>query len=125
MRLRSQRRRGRTAAPLALVGALMVGAYAFASSNTVPATRAGDGSRAISGYTIGSVAYALDASSPQNVDAVTFTISPTSATVVKVSLDGGTTWHACVNSSGSVSCATTSPQATVAAASALEVVATG
>ena len=125
MRLSRRARRGRGVAPIVLVVALAATAYAFAASNTVPATRAGDGSQAISGYTISSVAYGLNASTPTNIDSVTFTISPTSATTVKASLNGGTTWYACTNSSGSVSCTTTSPQATVAGATNLQVVATG
>jgi hypothetical protein len=122
---RARRGRGLGLGSIVLVLALAGTAYAFAASNTVPATRAGDGSQAISGYTISSVAYGLNPSSPQNIDSVTFTISPTSATTVKASLNGGTTWYSCTNSSGSVSCTTTSPQATVAGATNLEVVATG
>jgi hypothetical protein len=125
MRLTRTPRRGRGLVPVVLACALAVTVYAFAASNTVPATRAGDGSGAISGYTISSVSYGLNSSSPQNIDSVTFTISPTTATTVKASLNGGTTWYTCTNSSGSVSCTTTSPQATVAAATTLQVVATG
>src|SRR5580765_5266114 len=125
MRLSRSPRRARSLVPVALACALAVTVYAFAASNTVPATRAGDGSGAISGYTISSVSYGLNSTSLQNIDSVTFTISPTTATTVKASLNGGTTWYACTNSSGSVSCTTTSPQATVAAATTLQVVATG
>ena len=125
MRTSRRPRRGRGLGPIVLVLAIAGTAYAFAASNTVPATRAGDGSQAISGYTISAVAYGLNSSTPTNIDSVTFTISPTSATTVKASLNGGTTWYACTNSSGSVSCTTTSPQATVAGATTLQVVATG
>src|SRR6476620_3497136 len=104
MRTSRRPRRGRGLGPIVLVLAIAGTAYAFAASNTVPATRAGDGSQAISGYTISAVAYGLNSSTPTNIDSVTFTISPTSATTVKASLNGGTTWYACTNSSGSVSC---------------------
>jgi hypothetical protein len=125
MRTSRRPRRGRAVGPLIAAAALAVTVYAIAASNTVPATRAGDGSQAISGYTISSVAYGLNSSNPANIDSVTFTIAPTSATTVKTSLNGGTTWYSCTNSSGSVSCTTTSPQATVAGATTLQVVATG
>jgi len=80
------------------------------------------GSAAISGYTVSGVSYTLNASNPQNIDAVAFTISPAAAATVKASLDG-TNWFSCTNTAGSVSCATTSPQATVGSASSLVVVA--
>jgi hypothetical protein len=94
------------------------------ASNTVPGTEAGSGSGAISGYTVSSVAYGLNSTTPTNIDAVTFTISPTSAGTVKAQLASGGSWYSCTNTSGSVSCNTTSPQATVAAATQLTVVAT-
>jgi hypothetical protein len=49
--------------------ALLVGVaiYAFAAANTVPATRAGDGSGAISGYTASSVVYTLNSSDPSKM----------------------------------------------------------
>ena len=101
-----------------------IGAYAFTASNTVPATQAGAGSGAITGYTISSVAYTLN-SDPTKIDAVTFAISPASAGTVKAQLVTGGTWYDCANSSGSVSCDTTvGTQATVAPANSLSVVAT-
>jgi len=101
------------------------GSYAFTASNTVPTTQAGQGTGTVSGYTVSSVAYTLNGTNPGNIDAVTFTISPASATTVKAQLASGGTWYSCTNSSGSVSCATTSPQMTVATAATLNVVATG
>jgi hypothetical protein len=104
-------------------GILASGAYAFTASNTVPASNVGSGSQAISGYTASNVSYTLDATNPQNIDAVSFTISPTTAATVKVQLASGGSWYACANSGGNVSCATTSPQATAAGATQLTVVA--
>jgi hypothetical protein len=103
---------------------LAIGVYAYAAANTVPGSQAGAGSGAISGYTVSSIAYGLNATTPTNLDQVTFTIAPTTAGTVKVQLAGGGSWYACSNSSGSVTCDTTSPQATVAAATQLTVVAT-
>jgi hypothetical protein len=116
----------RTRAVVVAVVALLLGiaVYAFAASNTVPATVAGSGSGTISGYTVSSVAYGLNATTPTNIDSVTFTIAPTAAGTVKIQLASGGSWYSCTNTSGSVSCNTTSPQATVAAATQLTVVAT-
>jgi hypothetical protein len=116
--------RTRAVVVTAIAVLLAIGVYAFAASNTVPGTEAGSGSGAISGYTVTSVAYGLNASNPANIDSVTFTIAPTSAGTVKIQLAGGGSWYSCSNTSGSVSCTTTSPQATVAAATQLTVVAT-
>lgn len=111
---------------LGLAALVAVAVYAFAASNTVPATRAGDGSGAISGYTASSVAYTLNSSDPSKIDKVSFTLSPTSTTTVKVKLvASGSDWYSCTNTAGSVECTTTSPQATVAAADQLQVVAVG
>jgi hypothetical protein len=123
MRFRPFRRRRRFL-PLAVATILAFAVYGFTASNTVPATNAGAGGQAISGYSIANVAYNLNSTNPQNLDSVTFTISPSSATVVKASVNG-TSWYGCTNSSGSVSCATTSPQATASGATSLQVVATG
>src|SRR5262245_35406118 len=100
------------AAAIAVVAG--VATYAFTASNTLPsATSAGSGAAAISGYTVSGVAYSLNSTTPTNIDSVTFTINPTSATTVKAQLSSGGTWYQCTNTAGSVSCATTSPQASV------------
>jgi hypothetical protein len=116
----------RTRAVVVAVVALLlaIAVYAFAASNTVPGTEAGSGSGTISGYTVSSVAYGLNATTPTNIDSVTFTIAPTAAGTVKIQLASGGSWYSCTNTSGSISCNTTSPQATVAAATQLTVVAT-
>jgi hypothetical protein len=106
-----------------LVVALSLGGYAFTASNTVPNASVGQGANTISGYTVSSVSYNLNGSIPGNVDSVTFTISPSTASNVQIQLVSGGSWYSCTNTSGSVSCATTSPQATASAANALNVVA--
>lgn len=110
---------------LATVAVVAGGSYAFTASNTVPATKAGQGSAAISGYTITGASYTLNPATPTNIDAINFTISPASTLAVKAQLVPGGTWYSCTNTAGSVTCATTSPQLTVAAAATLNVVATG
>ena len=117
------RRTKRFALAALIAGVVASSAYAFTASNTVPASNAGSGSGAISGYTATNVSYSLNASNPQNIDAVTFTISPTTTATVKVQLAAAGSWYSCTNTAGSVSCATTSPQATAAAATQLTVVA--
>lgn len=109
---------------LAAIAAAVVApaAYAFTAANTVPTSNAGSGAGSISGYTVSNVAYTLNAANPQNVDQVAFTISPTSGTVKAQVVSGGS-WYACTNTAGSVTCATTSPQATAAAVNQLTVVA--
>lgn len=97
------------------------GAYAFTASNTVPATIAGAGSGTVSGYTVTNIHYALDATTPVNVDSMTFTISPsipstsTGKVIASVALTvGGPTTYACTtNTAGdTATCATTVPQLT-------------
>ena len=114
------RRRMVVVALLAL--AVGCGVYAYAAANTVPASNAGSGSGTISGYTVSSIAYTLNSTTPTNLDQVAFTIAPTTGTV-KVQLASGGSWYSCTNSAGSVTCSTTSPQATAAAATQLTVVA--
>ena len=107
---------------LAAVAVAGPSAYAYTASNTVPNNNAGAGSGAVSGYTASGISYTLDATTPTLIDAVSFSISPAGG-VVKVRLSAGGSWYACTNSAGSVSCDTTSPQATVAGTTQLTVVA--
>jgi len=123
LRIRHKRRRSVLAA-LVVAGVVGSAAYAFTATNTVPASTAGSGSGAISGYTVSAIAYTLNGTTPTNLDAVTFTIAPTAASVVKIQLAAAGSWYTCANAAGSVTCNTTAPQATVAAAPNLTVVAT-
>jgi hypothetical protein len=110
-----------------LVGLLAIvigaGVFAYAATNTVPGTTAGAGSGAISGYTITNVSYTLNSTTPTNLDQVSFSISPTTTTTLKVQLAPSGSWYSCTNTAGSVTCDTTSPQATAAGATQLTVVA--
>ena len=118
-------RKPRLRVMIALVLALAVGCgvYAYAAANTVPASTAGAGSGAISGYTVSNIAYTMNPVTPTNLDQVAFTIAPTAASTVKVQLAAAGSWYTCANAAGSVTCNTTAPQATVAAATQLTVVA--
>ena len=121
MRLSIPRRRLLLVAVLAI--GVASGVYAYAATNTVPNSTAGAGSGTISGYTVSNVAYSLNSTTPTNLDQVAFTIAPTTATTLKVQLAAAGSWYTCTNTAGSVTCNTTSPQATAAAATQLTVVA--
>ena len=56
--------------------------FAFAARNTVTASKAGDGSGAVSGYTVTGVSWDLNDTSPQYIDKVTFNLGA-AATEVK------------------------------------------
>jgi hypothetical protein len=117
-----------------IVLALMIagGAYAFTASNTVPSTTAGAGSGTVSGYTVSNLHYALNATSPTNIDSLTFTISPavpstsSGKVVIQAALTtGGPNTYTCSTDTAgtSATCATTSPQLTAALLSGVTVVA--
>ena len=90
------------------ITAISVVAYAFAAANTVPATKAGDGLGAVSGYTITSVEYTLNGTNPSTLDSVAFNVGAAAATV-KVQLDStGGSWYNCTLGTGTTwSCTTT------------------
>ena len=93
---------------------LAVGAYAFTASNTVPDTKAGSGSGAISGYTVSNIEYE---NTENNVTGVTFNLTAAARLVnVKLVTSGGT-WYDCGASVGTeapfaVSCDVNVPAAT-------------
>jgi len=113
----------KVASVLLIVLVLSMGIYAFAAANTVPASSAGDGSGAISGYTVTAIHYVLNTTNPGNIDSVTFTLSaaPAAGGTVKITLDG-TNWYSCTNVTTAVTCVTTTPQQTVTLATNLRVV---
>ena len=119
----SRKRRGRLLITIVVAGVLATATYAFTASNTVPASKAGDGSGVISGYTVTNVAYTLNATNPANLDSVGFTLDAAAGTVKIKLVAAGSTWFSCTNPSGNNwTCATTG--AAVAPADQLQVVAT-
>jgi hypothetical protein len=117
---------------LAAAAAITGGAYAFTAANTVPATNAGSGSGTVSGYTVSNIHYSLNTTTPNNVDSLTFTISPavpstsSGKVIVQAALTtGGPNNYTCsTDTAGStVTCATTTPQLTTDKLSTLTVVA--
>lgn len=99
-------------------------AFAFAATNTVPASYAGEGASTTSGYTVSNVVYNLNATTPSNIDSVAFTLNAAAGTAkIRVVTTGS--YYSCTNPSGfNWTCNTTSPQTTVSAADELRVVAT-
>ena len=104
----------------AVVAAMAIGggAYAFTASNTVPATTAGAGTGVVSGYTVAAIHYSLDATTPTNIDSLTFTISPavpstgTGKVVISAALStGGPNTYTCTTDTGgtNVTCPTETP----------------
>jgi len=111
---------------VSLVAAILVGVgLTFPASNTVPDTKVGDGQGTITGYNVASVHYVLNTADRSKVDSVTFTLDsvPVAGSTIQVRVEsGGSTWYTCTNSGASVTCATTSPQASASAANELRVV---
>ena len=83
---------------------LAVSTYGFAAANTVATSGAGDGNAAISGYTIGGIAYTLNATDPSTLDGVAFTVTPAGTnpqpTTVKIQLTTGGTWYSATHGTG-------------------------
>ena len=80
------------------------GAYAFAAQNTVPNSAGGYAASTVSGYTVSNIVYDLDATDPTVVDAITFSIAPSSgsaaAALVKIQTADGGVWTDCSLTAG-------------------------
>ena len=98
---------------LGVFGLLAVLTYGFAANNTVPASNAGDGSNAISGYAVSNVHYSLNSGNPSVLTNITFTVTPGLAAggATRISLDSGSTWLTCTSSgpgpTSNITCSTT------------------
>lgn len=120
---------------IAAVAAVAIagGAYAFTAANTVPTSNAGAGSATVSGYVVTNVHYVLDATTPGNIDSLTFTISPvipntgSGKVVIQAALStGGPNTYTCTTdvTGALVTCPTTTPtQLTAALVTGVTVVA--
>jgi len=105
---------------------LSAAAYGFAAANTVPVSGAGDGSGTITGYTVSAVKYNLNATTPANIDSVSFTLTPVGAagapTTVKAKLvSSSTTYSTCTLATPTWTCTVTG--VTALAADELRVIA--
>ncbi len=118
-------RSGRRLAVLAVFAIVAVSALGFAAANTVPASKAGDGEGAVSGYTVTNVHYGLNATDPSLVDEVTFDVdsAPPAGSTLKVQLvDTSGAWYSCSATGAAISC-TVSPGLAVTAVNQLRFVA--
>ena len=116
--------RSRILGILVVAAALATGAYAFTATNTVPDSSAGSGSGTISGYTVISIAYQLNATTPSDIDAMTFTLNAAATTVKAKVVSGSTTYTSCTISGGvNVTC-NFSPDIAITTADQLSVIAT-
>lgn len=98
-------------------------AFAFAATNTVPGTYAGEGAEVISGYEVLTVDYNLSAADPSNIDSVDLTLDA-AASDVKISVVNGGIVYDCSGAGTNWTCDTTvGTQATVSAANQLRVIA--
>ncbi|MBK9928014.1 MAG: hypothetical protein IPP66_22310 [Anaerolineales bacterium] len=100
-------------------------AFAFAATNTVPATYAGEGSSTTSGYTVTNIVYNLNATTPSNIDSVTFSLNA-AANTVKIRLVTTGSYYSCsaTNAPTNTNWSCTTTGATVSAANELRVIAT-
>ena len=116
--------RSRIIGSLVVAAALATGAYAFTATNTVPDSKAGSGSGTISGYTVSNIQYQLNATTPSDIDSVTFTLSATATQVRAKIVSGATPYTTCSIAGGvNVTC-NFSPDIAVTTADELSVIAT-
>jgi hypothetical protein len=88
----------------AIIGLLAAGTYAFTNTNTVGATRAGQGEGTISGYAVTNILYTSSATNPHKLQQVEFDLDQAASTV-RVSITNaadnvvtgatGQTWYNC------------------------------
>jgi hypothetical protein len=116
--------RSRILGILVVAVALATGAYAFTATNTVPASSAGSGSGTISGYTVSGIAYTLNATTPTDIDSMTFTLNSSATTVKTKIVSGSTTYTTCSIAGGvNVTC-NFAPDIAITTADQLSVIAT-
>ena len=114
--------RFRLMALLVLAVILSAATYGFAAANTVPDGVAGEGSGAISGYTVSNVVYTLNSSDPTAFASVAFDLDA-NASDVYAGLGNGTViyWTSCTGGPTSFSCNLAGSTVSVGAAVELHV----
>ncbi|MFP5352722.1 MAG: hypothetical protein ACLGIB_09185 [Actinomycetota bacterium] len=90
-----------------VVGVMAASTYAFTAANSVPATEAGDGAGAITGYQVSAIEYLPDATDPSKVDGVRFILDAAAETVrAQIDRDASVTgsadsaWSSCTSVGG-------------------------
>jgi hypothetical protein len=118
-----RRRRRRMIIVLVAAAALALATYAFTATNTVPATKAGDGSGLITGYTVLNVAYQLDGADPANIESVSFDLDAVAGTVKAKLVAGNPVFTDCTNAGGNSWTCNIEPDPTVLSVDELRVIA--
>lgn len=118
-----RRRRRRTIIVLVAAAALALATYAFTATNTVPGTKAGDGSGAITGYTVTNVLDQLDGADPSLIESVSFDLDAAAGTVRAKLVSGNPTFTNCANQGGNSWLCNVAPNPTVVSVDQLRVIA--
>ena len=104
---------------LVLAVVMSAATFGFAAANTVSDGVGGEGTGAISGYTVSNVVYTLDATDPTQFDTVTFTLNANASDVYAGLGNGGTIyWTSCTGGPLDFSCDLSG--STIGVASAVE-----
>lgn len=106
----------------AVTAAVAIGGFASTASNTVPTSKAGDGSGTVSGYTVSSVHYGLQAADPTKFDSITFSLNSTPASGSTIKVKVGGSWYSCTNVVAAVTCDTSASSPSVQPTDTLQVV---
>ncbi len=108
-----------------LLGLVAIATYGFAAANTVPGSNGGDGSGAISGYTVSNVHYTLDPNTPTQVNQVSFNLSPAmlAGGTIRISTNGTTFISAACTGTSSITCSLSGAGVTASSLTNLRVVA--
>jgi hypothetical protein len=109
---------------LVAAAALALATYAFTAANTVPASKAGDGAGAITGYTVSNIEYQLDGADPSLVESVSFDLDDTAGTVKAKLVNATLTFTDCTNAGGNSWLCNIEPDPTVLSVDELRVIAT-
>ena len=116
--------RPRQLAVAALVAIVALIAYVYASTNPLSTAEAAEGASGML-FTVSNVHYLMNEAAPDRIDAATFELSAPSAPLPRLSIqiNSGGPSYSCSAAATGVSCATTSPPATLESATALIVTA--
>ncbi|HTX91152.1 MAG TPA: hypothetical protein VMC09_08045 [Anaerolineales bacterium] len=98
--------------------------YAYAATNTVDLSKAGDGVATVSGYHASNVTYTVGTANPADITSVAFDLDGTGTTVEVRFAAGGTLYNCSNGGSGThYSCTITPNTVSVTSINSLEVVA--
>ena len=100
MRPEIRLRATRIVVALLSAGVLAGGTYAFTASNSVSASKAGDGNAAITGYTVNNITYTRDPSDPTLLSSYTFDLSAAATDVNAKPVTSQAVYDTCTNTTG-------------------------